>query len=110
MARRDRGQVRLVRWHRTVGGWPIGLIALHVVFITIGYAQASHVGALSEFWTFLVHYPDMLTATVALCFWSWPACHRSRPCAQAEVPDVVGRAPLPVPRARLAFATRSRSA
>ena len=59
------GQVRLVRWHRTVGGWPIGLIALHVVFITIGYAQASHVGALSEFWTFLVHYPDMLTATVA---------------------------------------------
>ena len=59
------GQVRLVRWHRTVGGWPIGLIALHVVFITIGYAQGSHVGALSEFWTFLVHYPDMLTATVA---------------------------------------------
>jgi len=28
------GQVRLVRWHRTVGGWPIALIALHVVFIT----------------------------------------------------------------------------
>lgn len=59
------GQVRLVRWHRTVGGWPIVLIALHVVFITLGYAEASHVGALSEFWTFIVHYPDMLTATVA---------------------------------------------
>ncbi|MGC1419483.1 MAG: ferric reductase-like transmembrane domain-containing protein [Acidimicrobiales bacterium] len=59
------GQVRLVKWHRTVGGWPIVLIALHVVFITIGYAQASHVGALAEFWTFIVHYPDMLTATVA---------------------------------------------
>jgi|ERR1017187_4238634 predicted ferric reductase len=59
------GQVRLVRWHRTVGGWPIVLIALHVVFITLGYAEASHVGVLSEFWTFIVHYPDMLTATVA---------------------------------------------
>ena len=59
------GQVRLVRWHRTVGGWPIGLIALHVIFITIGYAEASHVSFLSEFWTFIVHYPDILTATVA---------------------------------------------
>src|ERR1039457_3597422 len=59
------GQVRLVRWPRTVGGWPIVLIALHVVFITLGYAEASHVGVLSEFWTFIVHYPDMLTATVA---------------------------------------------
>jgi predicted ferric reductase len=59
------GQVRLVRWHRTVGGWPIGLIALHVVFITLGYAQASNATFLSEFWTFIVHYPNMLTATVA---------------------------------------------
>jgi predicted ferric reductase len=59
------GQVRLVRWHRTVGGWPIALIALHVVFITLGYAEASHVGVVSEFWTFIMHYPDMLTATVA---------------------------------------------
>ncbi len=59
------GQVRLVHWHRIVGGWPIGLIALHIVFITLGYAQASHVGVLSEFWTFIIHYPDMLTATAA---------------------------------------------
>ncbi len=59
------GQVRLVHWHRIVGGWPIGLIALHIAFITLGYAQASHVGVLSEFWTFIVHYPDMLTATAA---------------------------------------------
>ena len=59
------GQVRLVHWHRTVGGWPIAIIALHVVFITLGYAEASHVGVLSEFWTFLMHYPDMLTATAA---------------------------------------------
>lgn len=59
------GQVRLVHWHRTVGGWPIAIIALHVILITIGYAQASHVGLLSEFWAFIYHYPDMLSATVA---------------------------------------------
>jgi predicted ferric reductase len=59
------GQVRLVKWHRTVGGWPIALIALHVVFITVGYAEASHVGFLSQFWAFIMHYPDVLAATVA---------------------------------------------
>ena len=59
------GQVRLVHWHRTVGGWPIGLIALHVLFITLGYAEASHTDALSQFWAFIVHYPNMLSATVA---------------------------------------------
>jgi predicted ferric reductase len=59
------GQVRLVHWHRLVGGWPIGLIALHVVFITIGYAEAAHAALLGQFWTFIVHYPDMLSATVA---------------------------------------------
>jgi predicted ferric reductase len=59
------GQVRLVRWHRTVGGWPIALIALHVVFITLGYAEASHVSFVSQFWSFIMHYPDVLAATVA---------------------------------------------
>ena len=54
-----------MKWHRTVGGWPIALIALHVVFITIGYAEASHVGFLSQFWAFIMHYPDVLAATVA---------------------------------------------
>jgi predicted ferric reductase len=59
------GQVRLVRWHRTVGGWPIALIALHVIFITLGYAEASHVGVVSQFWNFIIHYPDVLAGTVA---------------------------------------------
>jgi len=66
VARRDGGHRSVsFDWHRTVGGWPIALIALHVVFITLGYAEASHVGVVSEFWTFIMHYPDMLTATVA---------------------------------------------
>jgi predicted ferric reductase len=59
------GQDQLVRWHRKIGGWPIGLIALHIVFVTFGYAQTTRIGPLSQFWTFIRHYPDMLAATVA---------------------------------------------
>jgi predicted ferric reductase len=56
------GQDRLVRWHRTIGGWPIVLIALHIVTITIGYGQSLKTGALHQFVTFLAHYPDLLMA------------------------------------------------
>lgn len=59
------GQDRLVRWHRRIAPWPIALISLHVVTITLGYAQAAKSGVLAEFWTFLRHYPDLLAATVA---------------------------------------------
>lgn len=58
------GQDRLVRWHRTIGGWPIVLIAAHIVFITLGYAQTTNVGPLHQFWTFLAHYPDILASLV----------------------------------------------
>jgi predicted ferric reductase len=54
-----------VRWHRTIGGWPIGLIALHIVFITLGYAKTTSSGPLSQFWVFVRNYPDILAATVA---------------------------------------------
>jgi predicted ferric reductase len=59
------GQDRLVRWHRRIGGWPIVLIALHVVTITMGYAALTRVGFPSQLWTFLVHYPDILAAAAA---------------------------------------------
>jgi ferredoxin-NADP reductase len=58
------GQDRLVRWHRTIGGWPVVLIALHIASVTLGYAAMTRVGVLHQFWTFLVHYPDMLAALV----------------------------------------------
>jgi predicted ferric reductase len=61
---RSVGQDRLVRWHRRIGGWPIGLIALHVVTITLGYAQITKVGALHQLWVFLRNYPDMLAAMI----------------------------------------------
>ncbi|MCU1362982.1 MAG: hypothetical protein JWM55_810 [Acidimicrobiaceae bacterium] len=62
---RSVGQDRLVRWHRRIGGWPIALIALHIVLVTWGYAQASSVGFLKQFWMFIVHYPDILEAIAA---------------------------------------------
>ena len=59
------GQDRLVRWHRRIGPWPIVLIALHVVAITLGYARMTNAGPLHQLGVFLFHYPDMLAAMVA---------------------------------------------
>jgi predicted ferric reductase len=56
------GQDRLVRWHRRVGPWSFGLIAAHVVLITLGYAQAAKVGVLRQLWVFVTSYPDLLAA------------------------------------------------
>ncbi len=56
---RSVGQDRLVRWHRFIGGWPIGLIALHIVLVTWGYSQAASVSVVKQFWTFMFHYPDI---------------------------------------------------
>jgi predicted ferric reductase len=58
------GQDRLVRWHRRTAPWALGLIATHVVLITLGYAQSAKTGALRQLWIFLSSYPDMLAAAV----------------------------------------------
>jgi predicted ferric reductase len=59
---RATGQDRLVRWHRRVSPWALGLIAAHVALITLGYAQAARSGAMHETWVLLTSYPDMLAA------------------------------------------------
>ena len=59
---RATGQDRLVRWHRQVSPWALGLIAAHVALITLGYAQAARSGAMHEVWVLLTSYPDMLAA------------------------------------------------
>jgi predicted ferric reductase len=59
------GQDRLVALHRRIGGWPIVLIAAHITLITWGYAQTAKVGILHQFWTFIIHYPDILASAVA---------------------------------------------
>ncbi len=58
------GQDRLVRLHKTLSPWPISLIALHVFFTTIGYAQAAKTGFWHQFGTFISSFPNMLTATI----------------------------------------------
>jgi predicted ferric reductase len=60
------GQDGLLRWHRRVGPWPISLLVVHAVVITIGFAEAARTGALHELDVFLRSYPDMLAATVGL--------------------------------------------
>src|ERR1035437_9139982 len=61
---RSAGQDQLVRWHRRVSPWAIGLIAAHAVLISLGYAQAAKSGALRELWVLVRSYPDMLAAVV----------------------------------------------
>ena len=56
------GQDRLVRWHRKVASWAIGLIIAHVILITVGYAQAVNSGILAEIKVLIKSYPDILAA------------------------------------------------
>lgn len=57
------GQDRLVRWHRTLGPWPLYLLAAHGALITVGYARAAHDGLLHQFGQLLWTYPGVLAAT-----------------------------------------------
>ena len=56
------GQDRLVRWHRRLGPWPVSLIALHVVTVTVGYAEIGHNSLLGQVSAFVLHYPDVLAS------------------------------------------------
>lgn len=56
------GQDRLVRWHRRLAPWALVLVCVHVVTITLGYAESARVGPLRQLWTFLSSYPWMLAA------------------------------------------------
>jgi ferredoxin-NADP reductase/DMSO/TMAO reductase YedYZ heme-binding membrane subunit len=58
------GQDQLIRWHRRVSPWAIGLITAHVVLITLGYAEAAKSSALGEAWLLLRSYRDILAAAV----------------------------------------------
>lgn len=60
------GQDSLLRWHRRLGPWPITLLFLHAVLITVGYAEAARSGIGKEIAVLLDAYPDVLAATVAL--------------------------------------------
>ncbi len=60
------GQDTLVRWHRRLGPWVIGLLAAHALFITLGYAQGVKTGMAHELSVLVSHFPGMLGAVVGL--------------------------------------------
>ncbi|MDA8292218.1 MAG: ferredoxin reductase family protein [Actinomycetota bacterium] len=63
---RTLGQDRLARWHRRLAPWPITLLAIHAITITVGYAQAARVGVWHEVGTVLSAYPGVSIATAGL--------------------------------------------
>ncbi len=60
------GQDTLVRWHRRLGPWVIGLLVAHGLFITLGYAQGVKTGLAHEVSVLVTHFPGMLGAVVGL--------------------------------------------
>ena len=62
---RAAGHDRLVKWHRNLGQWPVYLLLLHAVLVTVGYARQARVGYLHQLGVLLRSYPDVLAATVA---------------------------------------------
>ena len=60
------GQDRLLRWHRRLGAWPIGLLVVHAALVTWGYAELARAGIWHQAWLFLRSYPDVLAAVVGL--------------------------------------------
>jgi predicted ferric reductase len=59
------GQDRLTAWHRTLGPSTLVLIVAHVVFTTLGYAQASGIGWWDQLVGLTFGYAWMLPAAAA---------------------------------------------
>ncbi|MCU1671222.1 MAG: oxidoreductase FAD/NAD(P)-binding [Blastococcus sp.] len=60
------GLDRLAAWHRGLGTNVVILLSAHVLLTVEGYSLTGHHATLSEGWTVLTTYPDMLKATVGL--------------------------------------------
>lgn len=63
------GQGNLARKHRWLGFTSFWLMCLHIVLITVGYAQAASTNLLAQGWDLTIHYAGMLLAvagTIAL--------------------------------------------
>ena len=79
------GYETLVRWHRRIGSWPIALIAIHIVFIAIGYGELDRAGPFREFVRLLTSFPDVMAALVGFGLLlaggitSWRAVRRRLP-------------------------------
>jgi predicted ferric reductase len=60
------GMDRLAGWHRVNGEYAVGLLLAHAAATTAGYALADHRPLGQEAGNVVLHYPDVLAATVAL--------------------------------------------
>ncbi len=58
------GADRLARWHAMGGRYTVCLVVTHATLIVWGYAVTAHTNVVSQTWTLLVSYPDVLAATV----------------------------------------------
>ncbi|WP_329457042.1 ferredoxin reductase family protein [Streptomyces sp. NBC_01497] len=58
------GSDRLARWHAMAGRYAVCLICAHVLLIIWGYALTSNVPLTSETTDLVLHYPEMLKATI----------------------------------------------
>lgn len=63
---RSVGQDKILRWHQRLAVWPLSLLAVHAVAVTVGYAQATRTGIVGEIGQLLTGYAGVLSATVAL--------------------------------------------
>lgn len=60
------GQDRLITLHRRIAPWAIGLITVHVLATTWGYAQAAGIGVWRQLVELVTGYAWMVPASVAL--------------------------------------------
>ncbi|MEW1893608.1 ferric reductase-like transmembrane domain-containing protein [Streptomyces sp. NPDC085659] len=59
------GTDRLARWHALGGRCTISLVLAHTLLIIWGYSLTSHTSVVSQTFTLVLHYPDLLKATAA---------------------------------------------
>ena len=60
------GTDALARWHASIGRYTVCLSVAHTLLIIWGYAVTGHTDVVSQTSTFVLSYPDVLMATVAL--------------------------------------------
>lgn len=63
---RSVGQDTILRWHQRLAIWPLTLLTVHAVAVTLGYAQATRTGFVGEIGQLVSGYAGVLAATVAL--------------------------------------------
>ncbi len=60
------GTDRLARWHAMGGRYTVSLAVAHTLLIIWGYAVTDHTNVVSQTSSFIMTYPDVLMATVAV--------------------------------------------